>query len=352
MGAATDTLTGFTARSTPVAASDRIVLGHGTGGRLARELVARVFGAAFAGPIAPRDSAAVVAISGPGRVALASGVFVVEPVGFAGGDVGALALCGTINDLAAAGADPRCLTATFVLEEGLPISVLERIVASMRAVSVDTGVPLVTGDLRVVERGKCDRVAITTSGVGVVPDHRRLGPAEIRPGDAVVLSGTIAEHGAAVISARLGIVTGVASDCAPVTGLVRGLSAAVPDARCLRGPTHGGLSAALTAIAEAAGVGIRVRETAIPVKPAVRAACELLDLDPLCVPAAGKVVAIVPAARADRAVAALREHPLGRDAVVIGEVTTQHPGVVVIAGAGGAARAAPMLAGDQLNRVY
>jgi hydrogenase expression/formation protein HypE len=352
MGAAADTLTGFSARPAPVAASDRIVLGHGTGGRLSRDLVARVFGPAFSAPIAPRDSAAIVALAGAGRIALTTSAFVVEPLGFAGGDVGGLAMCGTINDLVAAGAEPRWLTAAFVLEEGLPITVLERVVATMRAVSVDTGVALVTGDLRVVERGKADRISIATSGVGVVPEHRRLGPAEIRPGDAVVVSGTLADHGAAVISARLGIVTGVASDCAPLIGLARALLAAVPDTRCLRPPTHGGLSAALTAVAESAGVGVRLREAALPVRVAVRSACELLDLDPMCVPAAGRLVAIVPAARAERAVAALREQPLGRDAAVIGEVTTQHPGVVVVANAAGAARAAPMLTGDQLTRVY
>jgi hydrogenase expression/formation protein HypE len=347
----------FTACPLPVAGSayDRIVLGHGAGGRLSRELVDRVFVPAFANPaLAALADAAVVDTGGAGRLAITTDAFVVDPIVFPGGDIGTLAMCGTINDLAVTGAEPRWLTAAFVIEEGLPIAVLERVVASMRAVAIEAGVAIVAGDTKVVERGKADELFITTTGVGVVPAGRDLGPHAIRPGDQVIVSGTIGDHGVAILAVRAGIEldTALASDCAPLIGPVRALLAAVPDVRCMRDPTRGGVSAALTELASAgAGTGIRLREAALPVHPAVRGACELLGLDPLYVANEGKLIAIVPAASAARAVAALREHPLGRDAQVIGEVVADHPGVVVVESVIGGERVVPMLAGDQLPRI-
>ena len=340
----------------PKSQYDAIVLGHGSGGRLAAELLESVFLRHFRGDVLARleDQAVFVAArEANARLALTTDSFVVRPPFFPGGDIGRLSICGTVNDLAVGGALPRVIAAAFILEEGLPLVDLERVVASMAEACKQAGVELVAGDTKVVERGKGDRIFITTTGVGVVPEGRALSVSRARPGDRVLVSGPIGDHGIAILSVREGIEfeTELVSDCAPLGGLAGALLEVCPDVRCMRDPTRGGLASALNEIAARSRVGVRLDASAIPLRPAVRAACELFGLDPLHVACEGRLVAVVPDEHAERALSVLREHPLGTGAAVIGSIVAEHPQVVTLRSEIGSERLVPLLAGEQLPRI-
>lgn len=337
----------------PIGQYDRVVLGHGSGGRLSGDLLKQVFLPAFQNEVvAALEDQATLPVPA-GRIAFTTDSFVVRPLFFPGGDIGRLAVNGTINDLAVGGAKPLYLSAAFIIEEGLEIAELRRVVESMSDACREAGVKMVTGDTKVVDRGKGDKLFITTSGIGVVPEGISLSIANARPGDAVIISGTLGDHGMAVMSVREGLdfETELKSDTAPLHTLVELMLRQCPAIRCMRDPTRGGLSSTLNEIAVAARVGIRIRETDLPVRPEVRGACELLGFDPLYVANEGKVVAIVPAARATELLAAMRTHPLARDAMIIGEVLERTPGVVTLKAATGGERIVALLAGEQLPRI-
>ena len=349
----------FGACPTPQSRYDRIVLGHGGGGLLTAELIHRLFLPAFGNDVlsALEDQATLRlgddnGVKAP-RIAFTTDSFVVKPIFFPGGDIGKLAVHGTVNDLAVGGARPLFLSAAFILEEGLPLSDLKRIVASMRAACAEAGVSLVTGDTKVVDRGKGDQVFITTSGIGVVPEGRALSIRAARPGDRIVVSGTIGDHGIAIMSVREGIEfeTVLESDTAPLHDLVRVMLEACPSIRAMRDPTRGGVSSALNELAEASRVGVKLNEASIPVRPEVRGACEMLGLDPLYVANEGKLIAVVPADDADRLVAVMRAHPLGRNAALIGQVVAEHPGMVTMRSVVGGERVVTLLSGEQLPRI-
>jgi hydrogenase expression/formation protein HypE len=279
---------------------------------------------------------------------------VISPLFFPGGDIGKLAVCGTVNDLAVAGALPRYLSAAFILEEGLPLETLERVVASMAETARAAGVQIVTGDTKVVNHGAVDKLFINTAGVGFVPQDLELTPSNLRPGDRILVSGTVGDHGMAVMMQREGLALNspLLSDCAPLNGLIGDLLAACPDGvRCARDPTRGGLVATLNEWASASRLGLSIVETAIPLRQEVRGACEILGLDPLYVANEGKVVIAVAPECADAALAALHAHPLGREAALIGRVTDEHPSRVVLQTLLGARRILDMLVGEQLPRI-
>ncbi|MBI5532723.1 MAG: hydrogenase expression/formation protein HypE [Deltaproteobacteria bacterium] len=325
-----------------------ITLDHGEGGAATSRLVRDVFLRHLGGPEVLEDAAIV---AGAERIALTTDTFVVRPSVFPGGDIGKLAVCGTVNDLAVMGAEPRYLSAGFILEEGLEIALLEQVVASMAATAAEACVRIVTGDTKVVARGEADGLYVNTSGVGVMPAGRTLSSASCEPGDAVLVSGSIGEHGTAVMVAREGFgMTGdFKSDCQPLGDLARALLAAAPGVRCMRDPTRGGLATTLVEIALASKVEIRLREETIPVRGAVRGACELLGLDPLYVACEGRLIAVVPADQADAALGALRSHPRGAGAASIGEVR-EGKGLVLDTRVGGL-RPLIALEGAQLPRI-
>jgi hydrogenase expression/formation protein HypE len=337
----------------PKSAYDRIVMAHGGGGRLSADLLRSVFLPALGNDVLSRlEDQATLPWPG-GRLAFTTDSFVVRPLFFPGGDIGKLAVNGTVNDLAVGGATPLFLSAAFILEEGLPLADLERVVKSMKEACLAAGVQLVTGDTKVVDQGKGDKVFITTAGIGVVPDGVSLSIASARPGDRIVLSGSIGDHGMAILSKREGIEfeSSIESDTAPLGGLVRAMLAACPGIRAMRDPTRGGLAATLHELAQASGVGVRVDEGRIPVKAPVKGACELLGLDPLTVANEGKLVAVVGAGDAERLVDAMRAHPLGRDAAVIGDVLGEDPGLVRLRSRVGGERIVSQLAGEPLPRI-
>lgn len=332
---------------------ERVVLGHGSGGRLSADLLREVFLPAFQNDVlAALEDQATLPI-GAERIAFTTDSFVVRPLFFPGGDIGRLAVNGTINDLAVGGARPLWLSAAFILEEGLELAELRRVAESMSAACREAGVKLVAGDTKVVDRGKGDKLFITTAGIGVVPEGVSLSVANARVGDAVILSGTIGDHGMAVMSVREGLEfeTELKSDTAGLHTLAQLMLAKCPAICCMRDPTRGGLSSTLNEIAAASRVGIRIREADLPVRPEVRGACELLGFDPLYVANEGKLVAIVPAAAAAELLAVMRTHPLGRDAAVIGEVVERQPGMVTLKAVAGGERILAMLAGEQLPRI-
>lgn len=293
------------------------------------------------------------AITGGQRLALSTDSFVVRPIFFPGGDIGSLAVHGTINDLAVGGAIPQCLAAAFILEEGLPLDDLERVVASMHAACDEAGVRLVTADTKVVDRGKGDAIFITTTGIGLVPRDCRLSIHAARPGDLILVSGTIGDHGIAIMSLREGIEfeTVLQSDSAPLTSLAQAVLARCPDVRAMRDPTRGGVSAVMHELAVASHVGVKLTESAMPVRGEVRAACEMLGLDPLYVANEGKLIAVVPPQGADAALEAMQAHPLGHNAAIVGEVVAEHPGTVTLRPPFGGERVVPMLAAEQLPRI-
>lgn len=350
------TATGILGATCPLPLSEypHVQLAHGGGGRLSQMLVERLFAPAFDNPaLAPLHDGAVLEAGGA-RLAVSTDSFVVSPRFFPGGDIGSLAVHGTVNDVAMCGASPVALTCGFVLEEGLPMDELWRIVLSMRAAAAAAGVAIVTGDTKVVDRGRGDGVYINTTGIGLLREGVEVAPRRAAAGDRVLLNGPIAEHGIAIMSVREGLAFGTTleSDSAALHGLVAGvLDAAGRDVHVLRDPTRGGVSSALNEIARAARVGVRLEETAIPIAEQVRGACELLGLDPLYVANEGKVLALVAPASAGAALAAMRAHPLGRDAVDIGEVVADHPGRVYLRSRIGGLRVVDMLSGEQLPRI-
>lgn len=344
----------------PQSRYDRIVLGHGSGGQLTNDLIRRFFVPAFQNDIlAALDDQAVVSLDRSGatspssRIAFTTDAFVVHPLFFPGGDIGRLAVCGTVNDLAVGGARPLFLSAAFILEEGFALTDLQRILVSMRTACDEAGVMLVTGDTKVVDRGKGDQVFITTAGIGLVPEGRSLSLRNARPGDAIVISGTLGDHGIAILSVREGLEfeTILESDTAPLHDLTRVMLEACPTIRGMRDPTRGGLASALNELATAAGVGVKLDESALPIRPDVQGACELLGLDPLYVANEGKLVAVVPPAEVEKLLDVMRGHPLGRNAAQVGYVTAEHPGLVTLRSLVGGERLVPLLAGEQLPRI-
>lgn len=338
----------------PTSRYDRVVLGHGSGGRLTSDLLAGVFLPALGNAtLAALEDQATIALPSGERIAITTDAFVVQPLFFPGGDIGRLAIHGTINDLAVGGARPLVLAAAFILEEGFAIETLRRIVESMRDACEEAGVQIATGDTKVVERGKGDSIFITTTGVGLVPHSCSLSVAKARPGDRLLVSGTLGDHGLAILSVRQGLAfeTTLESDCAPLTDLVRVMLNAAPTIRCMRDPTRGGLASVLNEIARASAVGLKVVAEAIPYRMEVQAACEMLGLDPLYAASEGRLVAVVPESEAGRVLEAMRGHPLGRNAAEVGVVTGDHPGIVTLRSGLGAERILAMLAGEQLPRI-
>ena len=350
----------FTRFICPAALRDRpqIVIGHGGGGALSRDLIEHVFLPAFGNPVLERlgDSSVLDVpglLAGGGRLAFSTDSYVVRPLVFPGGSIGDLAVHGTVNDLAMSGAQPLYLSAGFILEEGLPITELVGIVNRMAAAARAAGVDIVTGDTKVVERGHGDGVYINTAGIGVVPPGIDLGPHQIRPGDALLVSGTLGDHGMAIMSVREGLEfeAAIASDTAPLHGLVARMLAACPEIRLLRDPTRGGVATSLNEIADLAKLGLEIDEQAIPVAPVVANACEILGLDPLQVANEGKLLAVVPAEAAEAVLAAMRAHAYGREATILGRVVADHPRLVVVRTAIGGTRVVPMPIGEQLPRI-
>ncbi|KJV33454.1 hydrogenase [Aquitalea magnusonii] len=328
-------------------------LTHGSGGRAMAQLVSELFAAEFANDwLAQGNDQAILPPPG-GRIAIATDSHVISPLFFPGGDIGSLAVHGTVNDLAMGGATPLYLSAGFILEEGLPLADLARIVRSMAAAARAAGVAIVTGDTKVVERGKGDGVFISTTGVGVVADGVNLSGDQARPGDVILLSGTLGDHGMAVMSQRegLGFASPILSDSAALHTLAAALMAASPGLRLMRDPTRGGLATTLNEIAQQSGVGMRLQESAIPVQASVRAACEFLGLDPLYIANEGKLVAICPAAEANAALAALQAHPLGQQAAIIGEVVNDAHQFVRVQTDFGGERLLDWLSGEMLPRI-
>jgi hydrogenase expression/formation protein HypE len=335
-----------------VALEDKILLAHGSGGKLAHDLVEKSLVKALANPfLAKLNDSAVFDLSG--RLAFTTDSYVVSPIFFPGGDIGKLAVCGTVNDLAMSGAKPLYLSLSFIIEEGLALSELERIVSSVRGAAGEAEVEIITGDTKVVPKGSADRLFINTAGVGVIPEGVDISGDRGKPGDKVILSGAIGDHGIAVISQREGLsfATELKSDCAPLGGLVAEMITASPDIRCLRDPTRGGLATSLNELARQSKVSIRIEEEKIPVREEVLAACEMLGFDPLYVANEGKLVAIVPPEDADKVLKAMRKHKYGKDAAIIGEVMAEHPGRVVMKTVLGASRIVDMLVGDLLPRI-
>ncbi|MBB5046248.1 hydrogenase expression/formation protein HypE [Rhodopseudomonas rhenobacensis] len=335
-----------------------VTLAHGGGGKAMRDLVAEIFLPAFDNPIlgVMEDQARLElgALSVPGaRLAFTTDGFVVRPLEFPGGDIGKLAVCGTVNDLAVGGATPLWLSCAVVIEEGFEFEKLRRIVASMRASAAEAGVLIVTGDTKVVERGAADGLFITTAGVGVFPPWRNLAAVNVRPGDVVLVNGPIGDHGAAVMAARgdLALETELISDCRPLNGLMNALLDAAPGTRCARDATRGGVAAVLNEIAAAAKIGVAIDEAKIPVRPEVDGVCEILGLDPLYLANEGTLVAVVPADQADAALAAWRACAGGAESCAIGEITAGPSGDVVMRTRFGSERLVDLMIGDQLPRI-
>ena len=335
-----------------------VMLGHGSGGTMMKRIIDEVFFAAYAGDELLRgDDAAVLPALGEGeRLAFSTDSFVVTPHFFPGGDIGRLAVCGTVNDVATSGAVPQYLSCGFVLEEGFPMEGLRRICASMAACAKEAGVRIVTGDTKVVNRGHGDGVYINTTGVGFLPEGRDLSGLNIRPGDAVIVSGTLGDHGITIMSCResLSFKAEIESDAAPLNHLIAAVLEAAPHTRAFRDPTRGGLASTLNEFASQAGVDITVEEAAIPVKPAVLGACEMLGYDVYQVANEGKMVCVVPADEAEAALEAMHENPYGKDAALVGEVTEAKPDrgpKVFLRTAFGSTRILDMLVGEQLPRI-
>jgi hydrogenase expression/formation protein HypE len=331
-----------------------VTLAHGAGGKATEALVDAIFRSTFDNEaLSAMGDAAVLSVTGKDRVAFTTDSFVVNPIEFPGGSIGHLAVNGTVNDLAVSGARARWIAAAFVIEEGFEISLLKRIVADMETAAEEAGVQVVTGDTKVVERGSADGLFITTSGVGIIPAGRELRVNDIRPGDALVVSGTIGDHGMAVMLARgnLDLEADIRSDTVCVAPLVELLLDAVPETRWLRDPTRGGLGTICNELARSSGLGVLLEENALPVDASVEGACDLLGIDPLYVANEGKFLAVVPRKDSERAVEALRSHPLGKRSMVIGEIREDFKDVVVLRTKFGSTRIVDMLVGDPLPRI-
>jgi hydrogenase expression/formation protein HypE len=330
-----------------------VLLAHGGGGRLSQQLIQKIFASQFHNTLLDvMHDGAVFAVEG-GRMAFTTDSYVVSPRFFPGGDIGALAVYGTVNDLAMCGAAPRYLSAGFIIEEGLPMEELWRVAVSMREAADIARISIVTGDTKVVDRGKGDGLFINTAGVGTIVPGVDIAPANARPGDRIILSGAIAEHGIAILSVREGLAfeTDILSDAAPLNHLVQSMLAAAPGIHVLRDPTRGGVASALNEIASSAMLGIEIDETRIPVRDDVRGACEILGLDPLYIANEGKLLAFVREDDAPAVLDAMRAHDVARGARVIGSVVAEHPGLVVMNTAIGGKRIVDMLSGEQLPRI-
>jgi hydrogenase expression/formation protein HypE len=339
----------------PLAHQNQIVIGHGSGGRMSQELIQRVFYPYLRsdGLLQGNDAARLAIPSTPGRLAISTDSHIVAPLIFPGGDIGRLAICGTVNDVSMLGADPLYLTAGFILEEGLPIATLEQILQSMQAAAAEADVQVVAGDTKVVEKGKGDGIFINTAGVGWIPEGRLVGGERAQPGDVVMISGTVGDHGIAVLAARgeLGFETEIRSDVAPLNHLIHAVLQAAPDTHVLRDPTRGGLGTTLNEIAGQSQAGIVIEESAVPVQPAVRAACEMLGFDPLYIANEGKLIVITPADQAEAALNAMRAQPYGKNASIIGKVTAENPRRVLMRTPIGGTRLLDLLAGEMLPRI-
>lgn len=337
----------------PLTNHTTVQLAHGSGGRMSAELVSKFFQPRFSNPFLDRLEDQAVLPRPQGRLAFSTDTFVVDPLFFPGGSIGDLAVNGTINDVCMSGATPLYLSAGFVLEEGLPLATLHRILLDMESAARQAGVSVVAGDTKVVPRGSCDKIFINTSGLGVVPDELTLSAASLAVGDLIILSGTVADHGMAVMTCRQGLSfqASITSDTASLQDLVAAMLIAGRDIRAMRDPTRGGLAATLNEFAGSSGKGLVVERGLIQVRPEVAAACEILGIDPLTVANEGKLVAVVPPQIAEAIVAAMRRHPLGREAAVIGEVVSAHPGLVAVKNSLGVAQVLEMPLGEQLPRI-
>lgn len=337
----------------PIEQYPNVLMAHGGGGKLTHQLIENMFLPAFGNPaLKARHDGAVLEL--PSRkLACTTDSYVVQPLFFPGGDIGTLAVNGTVNDLAMCGARPLWLTTGFILEEGLPMDTLWRVVQSMKRAADEAGVQLVTGDTKVVDRGKGDGIFINTAGIGAVESDLSISPAQVRQGDAVLLSGDIGRHGIAIMAAREGIEleTALESDCAPLSGVVLDLLSAGIEIHCLRDLTRGGMASALVEIAEAVHLSMEVREADIPVLENVRGACEILGFDPIYLANEGRFIAFVPARDAERALQRMRAHPLAENACMIGTVTDEDSGLVTIRSRIGTARVMDMISGEQLPRI-
>jgi hydrogenase expression/formation protein HypE len=338
----------------PLADYPTIVMGHGGGGKLGNELVEHLFLPAFRNPALENLGDAALLDLPAGRLAMSTDSFVVQPLFFPGGSIGELAVNGTVNDLAVSGAEPKFLSTSFILEEGFPLAQLAAIVASMAKAAATAGVQIVTGDTKVVERGHGDGCYINTAGIGILRPGIAVGPHRAQPGDAILVSGSIGDHGMAIMSVREGLEfeSQIRSDCAALNGMIADvLAAAGPAVHAMRDPTRGGLASTLNEIAQSSGVGIAIDEASLPVRPEVQSACELLGLDPVYVANEGKAVFFVAPEAAQQVLAVLRAHPLGRDAARIAQVTAEHKRMLVARTAMGANRVIPIQIGEQLPRI-
>jgi hydrogenase expression/formation protein HypE len=345
----------ISALSCPIPLTDypAVLLAHGGGGKLTQQLIHKMFRSTFGNPhLDPLHDGATLQLDS-NQLAFTTDSYVVNPLFFPGGNIGSLAVHGTVNDLSMCGAHPLYISAGFIIEEGLPMDDLWRIVVAMQEAATESGVTIVTGDTKVVDRGKGDGLFINTAGIGSLEPGTAIQPDRASPGDRILLNGPIADHGIAIMSIREGLEfeTTVESDSAPLNGLVGEMLKASKNIHVLRDPTRGGIASALNEIADQSGVGMKLREDRIPLREEVKGACELLGLDPLYVANEGKVLAIVPAGEADRVLGAMQAHPLGRGATVIGEVSADHPGVVTMKSTIGGTRVVDMLSGEQLPRI-
>ncbi len=338
----------------PLSHAEQIVMGHGAGGRMSHQLIQKAFLPAFQNPaLSAGDDAALVEPELRQRLSISTDAHVVSPLFFPGGDIGKLAVCGTVNDVAMLGAKPLYLTAGFILEEGLQMDTLQRVIESMRVAAEEAGVQIVAGDTKVVQRGKADGLYITTAGIGVIREGVAVSGVNAKAGDAVILSGTIGDHGIAVLGARgeLGFESSLQSDIAPLNHLIEAMLDASPNIHVLRDPTRGGLATTLNEIATQSNVGIVLHEQTIPVHPEVNAACEMLGFDPLYIANEGKLVCFVPREDAEKVLAVMKKTRYGKGAVIIGEVAEAPKGRVLLKTAIGSTRVVDMLAGEMLPRI-
>ena len=333
--------------------TERIQIDHGAGGRASHDLVAKTFMPALANPILKELNDSALLNFQDVRLAISTDSYVVDPIFFPGGDIGSLAVHGTVNDLAMRGAQPRYLSVGFILEEGLEIAALEKLVGSMARAARQAGVQVVAADTKVVERGKADRIFINTAGVGIIAPGVDIAGQNAKPGDCVLINGPMGDHGVAVLSTREGLSfqTDIQSDSAPLNGLVSEILEVSRNIHVLRDPTRGGVATALNEVAGQSAVGIELEEAHLPVRPGVKAACEMLGLDPLYVANEGKVLVMVAPEDADLVLNKMRQHPLGRESYIIGRVVSEHPGRVVLHTGVGGRRIVDMLSGEQLPRI-
>lgn len=329
---------------------EQIIMAHGSGGRLSHELIKSVFQKHLTNQWLDQMNDATV-LPGGGQIAMTTDSFVISPLFFKGGNIGKIAVCGTVNDLAVSGARPKYLTLGLIIEEGFALADLEKIVASIGETARAAGVDIVAGDTKVVEKGSADKIFINTAGVGLVEPDRKVGPQQIRPGDQVLITGTIGDHGIAIFSDREGLEfqTPVVSDCAPLNGLID--SFFIPGVKCMRDPTRGGVGTTLNELAQQAGVSMVLKEEKLPILPAVEGAADMLGLEPLYLANEGKALVIVAPEAADEVLARMKKHPLGRNAARIGVVEEQEPGLILLQTRLGSKRIVGMLEGEHLPRI-